>query len=45
MSRIPIGRGTEPEELAFACAFLCSPRAICITGSIIHVDGGMSMLG
>jgi NAD(P)-dependent dehydrogenase (short-subunit alcohol dehydrogenase family) len=45
MSRIPIGRGTEPEELAFACAFLCSSRAICITGSIIHVDGGMSMLG
>jgi NAD(P)-dependent dehydrogenase (short-subunit alcohol dehydrogenase family) len=45
LSRIPIGRGTEPEELAFACAFLCSPRAMCITGSIIHVDGGMSMLG
>jgi 3-oxoacyl-[acyl-carrier protein] reductase len=45
LSRIPIGRGTEPEELAFACAFLCSAPAMCITGSIIHVDGGMSMLG
>ncbi|HEV8298037.1 MAG TPA: SDR family oxidoreductase [Acidimicrobiales bacterium] len=45
ISRIPIGRGTKPEELAFACAFLCSAPAMCITGSIIHVDGGMSMLG
>lgn len=44
-SRIPIGRGTKPEELAFACAFLCSEPAMCITGSIIHVDGGLSMLG
>jgi NAD(P)-dependent dehydrogenase (short-subunit alcohol dehydrogenase family) len=43
--RIPIGRGTKPEELAFACAFLCSEPAMCITGSIIHVDGGMGMLG
>jgi NAD(P)-dependent dehydrogenase (short-subunit alcohol dehydrogenase family) len=45
ISRIPIGRGTKPEELAFACAFLCSEPAMCITGSIIHVDGGMGMLG
>jgi len=45
ISRIPIGRGTKLEELAFACAFLCSDLAMCITGSIIHVDGGMSMLG
>jgi len=43
--RIPIGRGTRLDELAFACAFLCSEPAMCITGSIIHVDGGMSMLG
>jgi 3-oxoacyl-[acyl-carrier protein] reductase len=45
ISRIPIGRGTKPDELAFACAFLCSEPAMCITGSIIHVDGGMGMLG
>jgi NAD(P)-dependent dehydrogenase (short-subunit alcohol dehydrogenase family) len=43
--RIPIGRPTTLEELAFAVAFLCSPLAGCITGSCIHVDGGMSMLG
>jgi len=44
-SRIPIGRATTLEELAFVCAFLCSDRAMCITGSVIHADGGMSMLG
>jgi 3-oxoacyl-[acyl-carrier protein] reductase len=45
MARIPIGRGTKPQEVAFACAFLCSAPAMCITGSILHLDGGMSMLG
>ena len=45
IGRIPIGRGTKPEEIAFACAFLCSAPAMCITGSILHLDGGMSMLG
>jgi enoyl-[acyl-carrier-protein] reductase (NADH) len=33
------------DELAWACVFLCSPRAAAITGSAIHVDGGARMLG
>ena len=45
IARIPIGRGTKPEEVAFACVFLCSAPAMCINGSILHLDGGMSMLG
>ena len=45
IERIPIGRPTRPEEVAHAVAFLCSERAACITGSILHIDGGMSMLG
>jgi len=45
IGRIPIRRGTKPQEVAFACAFLCSAPAMCITGSILHLDGGMSMLG
>jgi NAD(P)-dependent dehydrogenase (short-subunit alcohol dehydrogenase family) len=42
---IPIRRATTVEEIAFACVFLCSPRAGAITGSVLHVDGGKDMLG
>jgi 3-oxoacyl-[acyl-carrier protein] reductase len=42
---IPIGRQPAPEELAWACAFLCSTRAAAITGVVIHVNGGQWMLG
>jgi 3-oxoacyl-[acyl-carrier protein] reductase len=42
---IPIGRQPEPEEMAWACAFLCSARAAAITGAVIHVNGGQWMLG
>jgi 3-oxoacyl-[acyl-carrier protein] reductase len=43
--KIPIRRSTDPSEIAFAIAFLCSPRSLPITGSIIHLDGGLDMLG
>ena len=42
---IPIRRATQPSEIAFACAYLCSDRAGAITGSILHLDGGRDMLG
>ncbi|HYB01515.1 MAG TPA: 3-oxoacyl-[acyl-carrier-protein] reductase [Ktedonobacteraceae bacterium] len=40
---IPIGRYGEPEEIAAAVNFLCSPEAGFITGQILCVDGGMAM--
>jgi NAD(P)-dependent dehydrogenase (short-subunit alcohol dehydrogenase family) len=42
---IPIRRQPTVEELAWACAFLCSPRSQAITGSVLHVDGGQMRLG
>lgn len=42
--RTPAGRLTEPEDIANAVAFLCSPDAEMIRGQTIVVDGGYSLL-
>jgi 3-oxoacyl-[acyl-carrier protein] reductase len=43
LANIPLGRLGTPEEVAQAVAFLASPQAAYITGSEVHVNGGMFM--
>ena len=43
LAHIAAGRFGDPEEVAYACAFLASPRAAYITGQTLHVNGGMYM--
>ncbi len=42
-SRIPAGRYGRPEEFGQVVVFLASEQAGYITGSAIHVDGGMTV--
>ncbi|MBZ0131584.1 MAG: 3-oxoacyl-ACP reductase FabG [Rhodocyclaceae bacterium] len=43
LGQIPLGRLGQADEVAAAVAFLASPRAAYITGTTIHVNGGMYM--
>jgi 3-oxoacyl-[acyl-carrier protein] reductase len=43
MAQIPLGRLGGVEDIAEAVAFLASPKAGYITGSEVHVNGGMYM--
>jgi NAD(P)-dependent dehydrogenase (short-subunit alcohol dehydrogenase family) len=42
---IPVGRRGDPSELAHAVMFLLDERAAYVTGSVLTVDGGLSMGG
>ncbi|MFM0729053.1 3-oxoacyl-ACP reductase FabG [Paraburkholderia sediminicola] len=42
-TQIPLGRLGSPDDIAHAVAFLASPQAGYITGTTLHVNGGMYM--
>ena len=42
-TQIPLGRLGSPEDIAHAVGFLASPQAGYITGTTLHVNGGMYM--
>jgi len=42
--QIPLGRFAAPDEVATVIVFLASPAASYLTGTTVHVDGGLTML-
>lgn len=42
-TQIPTGRMGTPEEIAAAVVYLSSPEAAYVTGTVLHVNGGMAM--
>ena len=43
LAQIPLGRLGRPEDVAAAVAYLASPAAAYVTGTVLHVNGGMYM--
>ena len=43
IARIPLGKFGKPEDVAAAVAFLASDEARYITGTILHVHGGLEL--
>lgn len=43
VANVPLGRFGQPEDIAAAVAFLASPGAAYVTGTTLHVNGGMYM--
>jgi enoyl-[acyl-carrier protein] reductase I len=43
--RAPLGRNTEPEEVADAAVFLASDLGRGVTGNVLYVDAGFQIMG
>ena len=44
LTQIPAGRMGSPAEIAAAVLYLSSPEAAYVTGTTLHVNGGMAMI-
>ncbi|MEM6945241.1 MAG: glucose 1-dehydrogenase [Pseudomonadota bacterium] len=42
-STIPLGRMSEPEDIAHAAVYLCSDEASFVTGVVLEIDGGRTI--
>ncbi|MEP1766304.1 MAG: SDR family oxidoreductase [Sulfitobacter sp.] len=41
---VPMGKPAKPEDVAHAAAFLCSDKAAMISGAVLTVDGGATVV-
>ncbi|MFD1341798.1 3-oxoacyl-ACP reductase FabG [Litorisediminicola beolgyonensis] len=44
LGQVPAGRMGTPGEIAAAVTYLASPEAAYVTGTVLHVNGGMAMV-
>ena len=44
LTQIPAGRMGRPSEVAAAVLYLAAPEAGYVTGTTLHVNGGMAMI-
>ena len=45
LSKVPLGRFANVEEVAAVCVYLASSEADFVTGQILYVDGGLTAVG
>ena len=45
MARVPLGRWAEPEEIAHAVLYLVSPHGSFMTGQVLSLNGGDTIVG
>jgi gluconate 5-dehydrogenase len=43
LGRTPMGRLGDPDDVAYAAVYLCAPAAKFVTGTMLVVDGGISV--
>ena len=43
LTGVPAGRLGRPSEVAHVIQYLCGEESGCLTGQVVHVDGGMSL--
>ena len=44
IKNIPVDRLGQPEDISSACIYLASDQSSFMTGTTLHVNGGMGML-
>lgn len=44
LTQVPAGRMGTPEEIGAAALYLASPEAAYLTGTVLHVNGGLAMI-